>query len=149
MSIELTTASEDTIKELKRALGIATIDVLLPNHVFTTVNTVFPSYLPAGKEGIVDFTNFGQFEYMPPLGGAQVNISKIIGASSLVNLKDIATIAALTFSGTTNMPLSAINTLVADLPPTTKIATVNLAGINAVPQSNYRSLTAKGYSVVI
>jgi hypothetical protein len=149
MSIELTTATPDTIKELKRALGIATMDVLLPNHVFNTVNSVFPSYLPTSKAGIVDFTNFGHFEYMPPLGGLQVNIDTIIGANSLVNLKDFATILALDFSGNPNMPLSAINTLVADLPPTTKIATVALVGIDAVPQSNYRALTAKGYSVVI
>jgi hypothetical protein len=153
MPIELTTASEDTIKELKRALGIATIDVLLPNHTFSTVvesNNAMNSFtvtLPSGKAGIVDFTNFGRFQYFNMV--ANINIVTIIGASSLVNLENIGTRNALNLASNTNMPLSAINTLIADLPTTTKTATINLQGITAVPQSNYKALTGKGYSVLL
>lgn len=153
MPIELTTASEDTIKELKRALGITTIDVLLPNHTFNTLSdpsnpqNSITATLPSGKAGIVDFTNFGGFRYFSIL--ENINIDTIIGASSLVNLENIGTRNALNLASNTNMPLSAINTLIADLPTTTKTATIDLQGITAVPQSNYKELTGKGYSVVL
>ncbi len=150
MSIELTTADPNTIKELKRALGIATLDVLLPNYVFrysTSQATYFATPHPT-NQGIIDFTNFGNIGAFNPYVISGIGLSTIIGADKLVNLEDYGTMNAL-YLNSNPFPLSALNIFFNDLPPTTKTATINLQFIAAIPQSNYRSLTAKGYSVVI
>jgi hypothetical protein len=97
---------------------------------------------------VVNIIGLGEPTRYKSLTLGQRSIAQIKNANLLTNLEDVGTLSALILHSN-SLTAIEINSLFAQLPKTTKTATINISNNSGTATCNTSIATSKGYTVII
>jgi hypothetical protein len=146
MAIELTTATSAELSGIRQSLRSVSLKELFPSE-----DTIFifdeSDNFKVINGTVVDFKNFGNVTRFGYNLLVNKGITTILNANELTNLENVGTAIALNLIGN-NLSESVLNQLFTDLPPTTKTATIHVAGNTGAATCDPTIATNKGYTVI-
>lgn len=170
MAIELTTATDQQLKDIQEYTSIPILFQVFPEiSVYEFNGDVRITYSPTGQIGSTHDGSLGTIVDFKPIQKARLvyisapnesfrassAITTMLNANLLTNLEDRGTTASFEFSGYQAIPSNpfsltteAINQFFTDLPATTKTATLRLQYHVGSATCDPTIATAKGYTVV-
>jgi len=154
MSLELTTATSAQLSGIRQSLRIDTLQEIFPFGLYQFYLGVI-GIRGAGSGNnhygpVLNCAPAQNFAFLSmPAGNtpAEYKITTVLNADKLTNLEDAGTEAALNLNNN-SLTQQAIDKLFTDLPPTTKTATINVAGNPGFATCDPTIATNKGYIVV-
>lgn len=152
MAIEITTANEEQLSDIRQALGVATTKEIFPEATLGfNGNDGSIAIVLANKMGtIVNFKPLGSCALIVmPFGGQNKPLSAISGTEYLTQLEDRGTENSL-YLNQCNFTAATLNQFFTDLPAITngRTATINVTNNPGTATCNPSIATAKGYTIV-